>query len=376
MRAPARTSACSQRRHVDGDQEVAQVAVVAQLAGRARGRCARRRRRPRWRSSSPPHRPRPRCAASTVTLSAMPSERLRPRQPLVATPRTGMSACTSKSASGASVARLARGTSKRARSAHRPDAHRRAGRQVQRDVAAVVDPGARQPVAVVGSDQLLRHRAGHRRHRRDEAAVAVRPAGVPHAPGDRRPRSGQSPSRTGRRSAAVRPPVRPASSGSARQAASCAASTARGVAVGADHDVDRSVLEVPAAVRQRARSAVNGALSRPMRPQPSSGGAPERPGIGRSGRLDAPARRRAVVVPARRARARPRAAARGPCGRPAPGSRRGACVNSIGATMAGVGTVPKLPVGHAQHVDHHRDAAARPHVGRRAAAGDVDQRVA
>ncbi len=48
-------------------------------------------------------------------------------------------------------------------------------------------------------------------------------------------------------------------------------------------------------------------------------------------------------------------------------------MNSIGETIAGVGTEPKLLRRHLGDVDHHRDAAARPHVHRRAAAGDVDE---
>ena len=45
-------------------------------------------------------------------------------------------------------------------------------------------------------------------------------------------------------------------------------------------------------------------------------------------------------------------------------------VNSSGATSAGVGTEPKAPSGSAGDVDHEGDAAARPDVDRRAAAGE------
>jgi hypothetical protein len=58
-------------------------------------------------------------AASTVTLSAMPSEKLRPRQPLVATPRTGWSACSSNWPSVVRMPLLSR-QSKRAMSANTP----------------------------------------------------------------------------------------------------------------------------------------------------------------------------------------------------------------------------------------------------------------
>jgi hypothetical protein len=83
-------------------------------------------------------------AASTVTLSAMPSDRLRPRQPLVATPRTGSRRCRVRicrihvDRGGAYFTRI-----QCARGRHtRPTPCRSAGHQVQGDVAAVVDPGA------------------------------------------------------------------------------------------------------------------------------------------------------------------------------------------------------------------------------------------
>ncbi len=100
-------------------------------------------------------------AASTVTLSAMPSEWLRPRQPLVATPRTGSSARTVEVAVGAAAVRR-RAAQRRGveggEVGDQPDACRFARRQVQRDVAAVVDPGPAHAGAPVGADQLLCHR--------------------------------------------------------------------------------------------------------------------------------------------------------------------------------------------------------------------------
>ena len=50
----------------------------------------------------------------------------------------------------------------------------------------------------------------------------------------------------------------------------------------------------------------------------------------------------------------------------------GRIVNSIGETIAGVGTEPKLVVRHRRDVDHHRDAAAGPDEDRRAAEGHLD----
>ena len=88
-----------QRRHVDRDRAC------------RRGRC-----RPSATMAGPAHDARvvdvdrvgdhggrgiglaPRWRASTVTLSAMPSEKLRPRQPLVAMPRTGMLGATVEAA--------------------------------------------------------------------------------------------------------------------------------------------------------------------------------------------------------------------------------------------------------------------------------------
>ena len=66
------------------------------------------------------------------------------------------------------------------------DVERGARREVQCDVAAVVDGGARDAGSAEGADQLLGDAAGDRGHRRDEAAVvAMRTARRDHAPRDR-----------------------------------------------------------------------------------------------------------------------------------------------------------------------------------------------
>ena len=112
------------------------------------------------------------------------------------------------------------------------------------------------------------------------------------------------------------------------------------------------MLEVPAAIVQaRANRACARALLRTR--SSGHGFAASQPTTRHAlAREDVRERPHAVHVAAERAR-----------------SRRGACVNSIGATIAGVGTQPKAFVRHARHVDHHRDPAARPDVDRRAAAG-------
>src|SRR6218665_3140208 len=134
-----------QRRHVDGDEGVAGVAVVLAGAGgqaldggvghvdgvgdsggggisprRGGGRGGRggRARATVLAITVAAASACAAVAANTVTLSAMPSEKLRPRQPLVATPRTGWSACSSNWPSVVSMP-LSR-QSKRARSANKP----------------------------------------------------------------------------------------------------------------------------------------------------------------------------------------------------------------------------------------------------------------
>ena len=68
--------------------------------------------------------------------------------------------------------------------AHDADGERGAGREVQRDVAAVVDVGAGQRRGCGhGGEGSLGDGAGDRRHRRDELRT-VGPAGLRHAAGD------------------------------------------------------------------------------------------------------------------------------------------------------------------------------------------------
>ena len=70
----------------DGDEAVAEVAVGIEVAGRAALRRPGCRCRPRWRSGWRRRRRWRHRAASTVTESAMPSEKERPRAPEVAMP--------------------------------------------------------------------------------------------------------------------------------------------------------------------------------------------------------------------------------------------------------------------------------------------------
>ena len=103
-------------------------------------------------------------SASTVTASAMPSEKLRPRQPLVAIPRTG---CAESSVAVP-----------KSDGPIRPLHHARdkmlSGGEMQRDVSAIVyvcprELGGRSH----GIQNFLRDRACHRRHGRDESPLAV-----------------------------------------------------------------------------------------------------------------------------------------------------------------------------------------------------------
>ena len=97
--------------------------------------------------------------ASTVTASAIPSEKLRPCRPLVAMPRdriVGFDADRSHQAMTV-------------RPVHQPDGELLAAGQMQRDVAAIVDVGAIEPRrAEHRAENFFRDAAGHRRHRRDE----------------------------------------------------------------------------------------------------------------------------------------------------------------------------------------------------------------
>ena len=99
-------------------------------------------------------------AARTVTASAMPSEKLRPRQPEVAI----AAHCVMRR--GSSRGRTAPGRSGRSTM---PIAKALAGRQMQRDVAAIVDIGAAQRRGVRHRrEDFLGDGAGDRGHRRDE----------------------------------------------------------------------------------------------------------------------------------------------------------------------------------------------------------------
>ena len=115
-------------------------------------------------------------AASTVTASAMPSEKLRPRRPLVAMPADGI------------LGPDRRLPQQGGPLGHRnePDVEGLARRQEQRDVAAVVHVGAAQATAGRGhlGTDLVGDSPGHGGHRRDEPAVE-RPHGRGHAARDR-----------------------------------------------------------------------------------------------------------------------------------------------------------------------------------------------
>ena len=94
-------------------------------------------------------------SASTVTASAIPREKLRPRHPLVAIPRTGSAGMhSSRSQQRRTVGAL-----------HHPDHKVLAGAQVQRNISAIVHICARK---IGGGDHrgqnLFRHCARHGRH--------------------------------------------------------------------------------------------------------------------------------------------------------------------------------------------------------------------
>ena len=103
--------------------------------------------------------------ASTVTASAMPSEKLRPWRPLVAMPARGIIGVDHHRAQKA----LAIGP------IHQADGELFALTQMQRDIAAIIDVSAlklrrRQH----GAKDFFRDRARHRRHRRDETVGGKR----------------------------------------------------------------------------------------------------------------------------------------------------------------------------------------------------------
>ena len=97
--------------------------------------------------------------ASTVTASAMPSEKLRPCRPLVAMPRAGSSASIVDRSHQAMPVRPV----------HQADGELLAAGQMQRDVAAIIDVSAVEPRrGQHRAENFFRDAARHRRHRRDE----------------------------------------------------------------------------------------------------------------------------------------------------------------------------------------------------------------
>ena len=142
--------------------------------GGRRGRCRGRarwpagalspdgRNRPHWRSASPRRRRSRASAASTVTESAMPSEKERPRAPDVAMPPT-------PSPWRMRIVPLRAGTGPKREIAGDGDVEHLARRAEDGDVAAVVDVGAvERRGGAHDRHQLVRDRAGDRRHRRHE----------------------------------------------------------------------------------------------------------------------------------------------------------------------------------------------------------------
>ena len=297
------TSASGSARHGAGDEALAEVAVVAHRVGGAaddarivdvdrvgddgRGgvgaRCARRQHRHRVGDAEREAAPAPaRGGDAAHRRSGVDREAAVERQAGEAVRRVGEEA----------------------------DLERRARREMEGDVAAVVDVGATDPRLGEGADQLLGDAAGHRRHRRDEAAAAgMRPAGRDHAPRDRAGGRGR---RAGRRRQ-VEAQQRQLGdqllehAAKAQPGAIDALGGGAALAFGEDDAVDRPVLEVPAAVAELRpdRAAHRRASAQPV----------ERPGI---------ARRAFDRAPCARRRSPARAAAPGPCGRRARGSRRGA----------------------------------------------------
>ena len=121
----------AKRADADGHQPVAEVAVGRKLARRpARGWPDGRAGRRRWRSASPPHPPPAPFRASTVTASAMPSEKT------AAAPAAG----------GDAAHRILGADGRAGRQKPWPvpaiaSVDPLAGGEVQRDVAAIVDIG-------------------------------------------------------------------------------------------------------------------------------------------------------------------------------------------------------------------------------------------
>ena len=131
-------------------------------------------------------------------------------------------------------------------------ASRLPGCEVQGNVAAVVDPSAGHARPVVAGDQALRHAAGHSGHGRDEVLRRPRQAGLPHAP---RHRALQ---RAGLMGLHRQTQHRPLLHQLIEQGYKTRPGAFMGILhrrralgphrIGADHDVHRAVLKVPAAI--------------------------------------------------------------------------------------------------------------------------------
>ena len=231
------TALARQRADRDRHRQVAEGRCRDRARGPAGARSPDGRRSPHWRSGSRRHRRRRRSRRARSPQSAMPSEKERPPRPEVAMPRTGRS-CVRVTAPS---------------SAWREDAGAQAvaGREMDRDVAAVVDIGLVERAAGQHRLQhLVGDGAGDGGHRRDEDG-AMRPHGLGHAPRDRalQQRIGLA--------------DRPAQDRQlAHQRRQDVAEAIDGLAIGAldlvaraerlDDEVDRPVLQVQAAVGQRA----------------------------------------------------------------------------------------------------------------------------
>ena len=141
--------------------------------------------------------------ASTVTASAMPSEKERPRQPLVAMPRTPSSA------------RMVMRSARPCAGAGDGKGHRLARAEMERAVAAIVDIGAVELAAgKQRGEHFVGYRSGDGGHRRDEA-FRQRHDGRFHAP---RRRAGEGARRQKQPGGAVREAPRPTRSGSSGSA--------------------------------------------------------------------------------------------------------------------------------------------------------------
>jgi hypothetical protein len=214
-------------------------------------------------------------------------------------------------------------------------------RQVKRDIAAVVDVGPAQIAPPGhGRQHFVGDRAGNGRHRRDEPGQMVR-RGVPHAPrrraaqwagppGDGLAQQRQFPDQFAqyrlepRHGLAVarRNLARAPQASTIRSMGPCCRCRRRPSAALRG----RSFLSLPAPSPTRVKlKTVGHGLSRIT--------SPAKVLVGRRPRVIA---HRGYVAPL--PLARPPASPHRPCDRPARGSPPAASVNSMGATMAGVGT--------------------------------------